>query len=118
MNDPASKVPAFAGELEPSRVVTVERGVDPRDLALVAFEYLVMPSPTRHHELAVHAIRRGPFAKLFWGGAIATAAVSAIVGALWSGMPAAVALAAGLALAGSFAWEYIWVEAGQSVPLS
>ena len=23
-----------------------------------------------------------------------------------------------LALAGSFAWEYIWVEAGQSVPLS
>jgi hypothetical protein len=33
-------------------------------------------------------------------------------------MPTAVALAAGLALAGSFAWEYIWVEAGQSVPLS
>jgi Fe-S-cluster-containing dehydrogenase component/formate-dependent nitrite reductase membrane component NrfD len=87
-------------------------------LAIVAFEYLVMPSPTRHHELAVHAIRRGPFAKLFWGGAIGTAAVSAIVGALWTGMPAAVALAAGLALAGSFAWEYIWVEAGQSVPLS
>jgi hypothetical protein len=23
-----------------------------------------------------------------------------------------------LALAASFAWEYIWVEAGQSVPLS
>jgi formate-dependent nitrite reductase membrane component NrfD len=87
-------------------------------LALVAFEYLVMRSPTRHHQLAVHAIRRGPFAKLFWGGAIGTAAVSAIVGALWTGMPAAVALAAGLALAGSFAWEYIWVEAGQSVPLS
>jgi Ni/Fe-hydrogenase subunit HybB-like protein len=87
-------------------------------LALVAFEYLLMPSPTRHHELAVVAIRRGPFAKLFWGGAIATAAVSAIVGAVWTGLPAAVALAAALALAGSFAWEYIWVEAGQSVPLS
>jgi hypothetical protein len=28
------------------------------------------------------------------------------------------ALGAILALAGSFAWEYIWVEAGQSVPLS
>jgi hypothetical protein len=26
--------------------------------------------------------------------------------------------AAILALIGSFAWEYIWVEAGQSVPLS
>ena len=87
-------------------------------LALVAFEYLVMPSPTRHHQLAVHAIRRGPFAKLFWRGAIGTAAVSAVVGALWTGMPAAVAIAAGLALAGSFAWDYIWVEAGQSVPLS
>ena len=23
-----------------------------------------------------------------------------------------------LAIAGGFAWEYIWVEAGQSVPLS
>ena len=87
-------------------------------LALVAYEYLLAPSPTRHHELAALAIRRGPFARLFWGGAIATAAVAAIVGAVWTGIPAAVALAAGLALAGSFAWEYIWVEAGQSVPLS
>jgi Fe-S-cluster-containing dehydrogenase component/formate-dependent nitrite reductase membrane component NrfD len=87
-------------------------------LALVAFEYLIAPSPTRHHKLAVLAIRRGPFAKLFWGGAIATASVSAIVGAVWTSVPAAVVLAAGLALAGSFAWEYIWVEAGQSVPLS
>jgi len=87
-------------------------------LALVAFEYLLTPSPTRHHELAVFAVRRGPFAKLFWGGAIATAAVSALIGAIWTGLPAAVALAAALALAGSFAWEYIWVEAGQSVPLS
>ena len=28
------------------------------------------------------------------------------------------ALAALVALAGSLAWEYIWVEAGQSVPIS
>jgi hypothetical protein len=27
-------------------------------------------------------------------------------------------VAAIFALAGSFAWEYVWVEAGQSVPLS
>jgi hypothetical protein len=32
--------------------------------------------------------------------------------------PAVTALAALLALAGGAAWEYIWVEAGQSVPLS
>jgi len=30
----------------------------------------------------------------------------------------ATTVAAMLALAGGFAWEYIWVEAGQSVPLS
>src|SRR5262249_3556161 len=30
-------------------------------VVLIAFENLVAPSPTRHHELAVAAIRRGPF---------------------------------------------------------
>ena len=87
-------------------------------LALVVFENLLATSPTRHHELATHAIRRGAFARLFWGGAIATAAASAIVAALWMHVPPALAAAALLALAGSFAWEYVWVEAGQSVPLS
>jgi Fe-S-cluster-containing dehydrogenase component/formate-dependent nitrite reductase membrane component NrfD len=87
-------------------------------LALVVFEQLLAPSPTRHHKLAVAAIRRGAFSKLFWGGAIATAAASAALAAVASGMPAALGAAAALALAGSFAWEYIWVEAGQSVPLS
>jgi len=33
-------------------------------------------------------------------------------------LPVALAAAAVMALVGSFAWEYIWVEAGQSVPLS
>jgi len=28
------------------------------------------------------------------------------------------ALVASLGLGGAFAWEYVWVEAGQSVPLS
>ena len=76
------------------------------------------PSPTRHRQLAVDAIRRGAFARLFWGGAIAAPRprVDRRCGAR-------AAAAAGraprvLALAGSFAWEYIWVEAGQSVPLS
>jgi formate-dependent nitrite reductase membrane component NrfD len=87
-------------------------------LALVVFEHLIAPSPTRHHKLAVAAIRRGAFSKLFWGGAIATAAASAALAALASGMPLVLGVAAALALAGSFAWEYIWVEAGQSVPLS
>ena len=87
-------------------------------LALVVFEHLLAPSPTRHHELAVAAIRRGPFARLFWGGAIVTAAASAVARACRTGIRPRSRLAAALALAGSFAWEYIWVEAGQSVPLS
>ena len=89
-------------------------------LAIIAAENLLMRSPTRHHELAVAAIRRGALARLFWGGAIG-AAVIAIAAAIGGAAPPAtgpLAVAALLALAGSFAWEYIWVEAGQSVPLS
>ena len=82
------------------------------------FENLIAPNETRHRQLAVHAIRRGAFAGLFWGGAITAAATSIIVAALFSRMPGGPGLAAVLALSGSFAWEYIWVEAGQSVPLS
>jgi formate-dependent nitrite reductase membrane component NrfD len=89
-------------------------------VALIMFENLLMPSPTRHHELATSAIRRGPFARLFWGGAIVCALVSVVVALVGAFPPAPLPLAAAalLALGGSFAWEYIWVEAGQSVPLS
>jgi Ni/Fe-hydrogenase subunit HybB-like protein len=89
-------------------------------LGLIVFENVLMPSPTRHHQLATSAIRRGAFAKLFWGGAIVCALASTIAALVGSFQPAPapLAVAALLALAGSFAWEYIWVEAGQSVPLS
>jgi formate-dependent nitrite reductase membrane component NrfD len=90
-------------------------------LAFILFENVLTPSATRHHELAVAAIRRGPFARLFWGGAIAGGGVLplALLTTVTQGAPFAVAAIGGLlALAGSFAWEYIWVEAGQSVPLS
>jgi Fe-S-cluster-containing dehydrogenase component/formate-dependent nitrite reductase membrane component NrfD len=88
-------------------------------LALLVFENLLTPSATRHHALAIDAIRRGAFARLFWGGAIAGGCVLPVVtlalapSTSWTAVAAAV-----LALAGSFAWEYVWVEAGQSVPIS
>ncbi|HYT76428.1 MAG TPA: NrfD/PsrC family molybdoenzyme membrane anchor subunit [Vicinamibacterales bacterium] len=91
---------------------------------ILLFENVLSPSPTYHHELAVRTIRRGAFAKLFWGGAIAAGCVLPLVmlgsmAAVPAQTPGAVTLAASvLALAGSAAWEYIWVEAGQSVPLS
>ena len=88
---------------------------------ILLFENVLSPSPTRHHELAVQTIRRGAYAPLFWGIAIAGGGLlplAAIV-AMGPSAPVAVTMAASvLALAGGAAWEYIWVEAGQSVPLS
>jgi Fe-S-cluster-containing dehydrogenase component/formate-dependent nitrite reductase membrane component NrfD len=87
-------------------------------VALLVGEHVIKRSPTRHHALAADAIRRGPYARLFWIGAIAAAAVVIVVTALSTHVPIALAAAAVLALASSFAWEYVWVEAGQCVPLS
>ena len=80
-------------------------------LVLILIENVLTPSATLHHELAVRAIRRGAFARVFWGGAVLCAVVSLAT----VGMAPVAAL---FALAASFAWEYVWVEAGQSVPLS
>jgi formate-dependent nitrite reductase membrane component NrfD len=80
-------------------------------LAVILIENILTRSPTRHHQLAVRAIRRGAFARIFWGGAV--------LGGVASLMMIGVApIAALLALVATFAWEYVWVEAGQSVPLS
>jgi hypothetical protein len=92
-------------------------------LLILAIEHLT-PSPTRHHELAARAISRGAFATYFWGGAIVGGGVlplallgaATVVGTLQS--PALAVGISLLSLLGAFAWEYVWVEAGQSVPLS
>jgi Fe-S-cluster-containing dehydrogenase component/formate-dependent nitrite reductase membrane component NrfD len=89
-------------------------------MGVLLVENIIARSPTRHHRIAVETIRRGPLAPLFWGLVIAAGGVipiSLLFGGIWIGA-ASVALAALLSLAGSAAWEYIWVEAGQSVPLS
>ena len=89
-------------------------------LVILLVENIVVRSPTRHHECAVRTIRRGPLAPLFWGVAIAAGGIvplSLLLGGMWIGA-VPIASAALLALAGSATWEYIWVEAGQSVPLS
>lgn len=89
-------------------------------LLVLVFEHLLSPSPTRHHELATETIRTGAYSRLFWGGAIVAGGLVPVALLLGLGVswPAAAGLAALLALAGGAAWEYIWVEAGQSVPLS
>lgn len=94
-------------------------------LLFLIFENLLAPSATRHHELAVGAIRRGAFAAPFWGGAILGGGVLPLAllaagGLPWSAAvsPPIAAAAAVLAVGGAFAWGYVWIEAGQSVPLS
>jgi formate-dependent nitrite reductase membrane component NrfD len=91
-------------------------------LGILVLEHLLTPSPTLHHELAVRAIRHGAFRKLFWIGALGIGGVLPLL-LIWlaglTGFPLALlALAAIAALTGSLAWEYVWVEAGQSVPNS
>ena len=114
----ASLVPRLA-DPRVTRTLAITLGVAMlAHIGLIVFENLIAASHTRHRQLAVHAIRRGAFARLFWGGAITVAAVSIVVAAVSTRFQGGPAVAAILALAGSFAWEYIWVEAGQSVPLS
>jgi len=92
-------------------------------LAILIFETVLSPSPTRHHELAVHTIRRGAYSRLFWGAAIGAGGVAPLLLSVIPvhipilGTPLLVTICL-LALAGGAAWDYIWVEAGQSVPLS
>lgn len=92
-------------------------------LALLAIEYGMAPHPTVHHELAAATITRGAYARLFWAVAVAGGGLVPLLlvlaGAAGGGDGAGVPVAAAvLALAGGAAWDYIWVEAGQSVPLS
>jgi formate-dependent nitrite reductase membrane component NrfD len=89
-------------------------------LVILVFEHVFAPSPTRHHELATQTILRGHYSRLFWGAAVVGGSIIPIAILLTLGAlnPVVVAAAALLALGGGAAWEYIWVEAGQSVPLS
>ena len=91
-------------------------------LLILVSENLLSPSPSLHHELAVRAIRHGAYARLFWVGALGLGGLAPLVLftlALTSGFSMSLILPmAVVTLAGSLAWEYIWVEAGQCVPIS
>jgi formate-dependent nitrite reductase membrane component NrfD len=91
-------------------------------LLILVFEHLLSPSPTLNHELAVRAVRHGVYRRLFFFGALGLGGVAplALVGAASAlGFPIALlVLAALVALAGSLAWQHVWVDAGQSVPNS
>ena len=91
-------------------------------LAILALEHLLTPSPTVNHELAVRAIRFGAYRQLFWAGALGLGGLAPILlvsfASLASFSLVTLVAASLLALAGSMAWGYVWVEAGQAVPNS
>ena len=89
---------------------------------ILVLENLLTPSPSVQHELAIRSIRHGYFRHIFWIGALGLGGVLPLV-LVWFSSAAGFSLfflapASLLALAGSLAWEYVWVEAGQSVPNS
>jgi len=91
-------------------------------LGILLLEHVFTPSPTLNHELASRAIRRGAYARLFWFGAIGVGGALPIA-LVWIAAASGYGLgllsvASLVALARGFAWEYIWVDAGQSVPNS
>ena len=91
-------------------------------IGILLLEHLLTPSPTVHHELAVRAICYGAFRHYFWIGALGAGGVLPLT-FIWlagmAGFPVALLVPAAIAaLAGSLAWEYVWVEAGQAVPNS
>ena len=91
-------------------------------LAILVLEHLLTPSPTINHDLAVRAVRSGRYSLLFWVGALGMGGLAPLL-FIWFASTVGFSLsvlipAALVALVGCFTWEYIWVEAGQSVPNS
>ena len=85
-------------------------------------EHLLTPSPTIHHELAVRVIRYGAYRQMYWAGALGLGGLAPILLVLFSSIASyslvTLVAASLMALAGSLAWGYVWVEAGQAVPNS
>jgi len=91
-------------------------------LLILVGETLVLRSHSAHHALAIRAIRAGAYRQLYWAGALGLGGVLPLL-LFWIATATgfsllALAPMAIVALLGSLAWEYIWVDAGQCVPIS
>ena len=102
-------VTGFADGVSPATALTWLGASSLAHLVVVAAE-TTLAHPTAHAHLAVHEMTRGAFARPFWVG-VALVAVAAA--APWLGP-----LTALPALAGLFAHEHAYVQAGQAVPLA
>jgi Fe-S-cluster-containing dehydrogenase component/formate-dependent nitrite reductase membrane component NrfD len=89
--------------------------------ALLLAEFTV-PHVNSHVRRAIHLLIDGPYSAILYGGVfligllvplLLAVAIFASDTLTWLALPAALA-----ALAGLWAWEHVWVNAGQDVPLS
>jgi hypothetical protein len=85
---------------------------------LLMFFEVWRPHASPHLRRAVDSIVRGQYSQVFWLAAVAIGVVAPLVIVAVFTAPLAWGVAASLGLLGLFAWEYVWVFAGQSVPLS
>jgi formate-dependent nitrite reductase membrane component NrfD len=80
---------------------------------------IALPRQTTEERMARRCLLRGPLSRHFFGFAIFLGAICPLgILILFGYSPALVSLAAILALFGLFWFEYVWVRAGQSAPLS
>lgn len=79
---------------------------------------LVLPSRTAEERMARHSLTRGPLSRHFLSFVILGVLFPLGISAGFGHSSALVTVAAIMALFGLFWFEYIWVRAGQSVPLS
>jgi Fe-S-cluster-containing dehydrogenase component/formate-dependent nitrite reductase membrane component NrfD len=87
-------------------------------LISIAIE-LALPRQTAEERMARHYLLRGPLSGRFLGFTILLGALCPLgILTFFGHLPMLVSIAAIMALFGLFWFEYVWVRAGQSVPLS
>jgi Fe-S-cluster-containing dehydrogenase component/formate-dependent nitrite reductase membrane component NrfD len=86
--------------------------------ALVLFAELFTAHGTQDAARAARLLTHGPLRVALWGGVGVGGIVLPLVLLLSASVPFGSQLAAGLALAGLWLWEELWIRAGQMIPLS
>jgi formate-dependent nitrite reductase membrane component NrfD len=86
--------------------------------AVVLFAELFTAHGTQDAARAARLLTHGPLRVALWGGVGVGGIVLPLVLLLSASVPFGSELAAGLALAGLWLWEELWIRAGQSIPLS
>ncbi len=84
---------------------------------LVFWAELSIGHPDRDAERAAQMIYRGRYKTLFWGGSVVLGSLVPLA-LIVTEVPALVAVAAVLALAGILVTEHAWIEAPQLIPLA